>query len=271
MKVLVSIIVTTKNSVYTIDDFLKSIKKQTFKNIEIILVDNSSSDSTVEITKKYTKKVFIKGPERSAQRNYGVSKSIGDFVLILDSDMVLTKDVVKECAELALIDKKIGGIIIPEKSFGSNFWAKVKAFEREINEGEGYFEAARFFPKKVFQEFQGYDENLTGPEDWDLPQRISKKYKISRIKSYILHNEGKTSVINLMKKKYYYGLSADKYLSKQKMSPISSKTLYFLRPAFYRNWKKLLSCPTLTLAMILMLTLEMIGGGWGYLIGKFRK
>lgn len=271
MKAKVSVIVTTKNSANTVEDFLKSIKNQTYKNIEIILVDNNSTDKTVDITKKYTKNIFIKGPERSAQRNFGVSCAKGNFVLILDSDMVLTEDVVKECVELMDRDTSVGGIIVPEKSFGSNFWAKVKAFEREINEGESYFEAARFFPKKIFLEFKGYDENLTGPEDWDLPQRILKKYKISRIKSYILHNEGKASLINLMKKKYYYGLSVHRYLSKQKISPISSKTVYLLRIAYYKNWKKLISNPVLTLGMILMLTLEMIGGSSGYLIGKFKR
>lgn len=269
MKILVSAVITTKNSGKTLEALLKSIKKQTFKNIEIILVDNNSSDDTVNIAQLYTKKVFQKGPERSAQRNYAAQQSIGDFVFILDSDMVLTPNVVKECVE-AVEKGDFGGLVVPEKSFGENFWARVKAWEREINEGESYFEAARFFPKKIFTEFKGYDENLTGPEDWDLPQRISKKYKIGRIKSYILHNEGKTSIINLMKKKYYYGLSANKYLTKQGGSIFNAKTVYFLRSAFYKNWLKLILHPVLTVAMFVMLTLEMVGGGWGYLVGKFR-
>lgn len=270
MKSKVSIIITTKNSSKTLEALLKSIKEQSYyQNIEFIVVDNNSSDYTVKIAKKYTKKVFQKGPERSSQRNYGVLKSIGDFILILDADMVLTKRVVEECVKM-INSSQYGGIIIPEKSFGENFWAKVKAWEREINEGEGYFEAARFFPKKIIEEFKGYEEDLTGPEDWDLPQKISKKYKIGRIKSYILHNEGKTSIINLMKKKYYYGLSADRYLKKQNLSPFTAKTVYFLRPAFYKNWLKLISHPILTLAMFLMLTLETLGGGVGYLIGKFK-
>lgn len=270
MKSKVSIIITTKNSSKTLIALLKSIKEQSYyQNVEIIVVDNNSSDNTVKIAKKYTKKVFQKGPERSAQRNYGVMKSIGEFLLILDSDMVLTKRVVEECVEM-INSSQYGGIIIPEKSFGKNFWARVKAWEREINEGENYFEAARFFPKKIFKEFKGYDEGLTGPEDWDLPQRISKKYKIGRIKSYILHDEGKTSVINLMKKKYYYGLSANKYLTNQNLSPFSAKTIYLLRKAFYKNWLKLISHPVLTLAMFLMLTLETLGGGVGYLLGKFK-
>ncbi len=271
MKSKVSIIITTKNSDKTLEALLKSIKEQSYnQNVEIIVIDNYSLDNTIEIANKYTKKVFQKGPERSVQRNYGVLKSTGDFILILDVDMVLTKKVVEECVKIINVEP-CGALVIPEKSFGKNFWSRVKAWEREINEGEDYFEAARFFPKKVFLEFDGYDENLTGPEDWDLPQRISKKYKIGRIKSYIFHNEGKTSIINLMKKKYYYGLSVNKYLIKQNLSPFTTKTIYLLRPAFYKNWYKLVFHPVLTAAMFFMLMMELFGGGLGYLVGKFKQ
>lgn len=271
MKPLVSIIITTKNSARTIKQLLESIKKQTYKGIEVILVDNQSSDNTINIARKYTKSIFQKGPERSAQRNFGAKHSRGSFLFFLDSDMVLTEDVVSQCVELAQRSSRLGAIIIPEKSFGSGFWTKAKIFEREINAGEEYFEAARFFPKKVFTELHGYDELLTGPEDWDLPQKISRKYKISRIRSFILHNEGRHTLLGLAKKKYYYGLSAHKYLENQQISIINQRMIYLLRPAFYRNWQKLLLHPITTFAMLIMLTAETIGGAWGYLVGRFRK
>ncbi len=267
---LISIIITTKNSASTLEKLLQSIKEQQYKYYEIIVVDNNSTDDTKKIARKFTRQVFNKGPERSVQRNYGVEKSSGNYLLILDSDMVLTPDVLEDCVNTVSDKhhKRIGEIIIPEKSFGLGFWAKTKAFEREINEGERYFEAARFFPKDIFEEFSGYDVNLTGPEDWDLPQRIAKKYKVARIKSLILHNEGRPTLIKLAKRKYYYGLSVDKYLKKQKMSVINPRTIYFLRPAFYKNWKKLLKHPILSVGTIIMLVVESIGGGWGYIQGK---
>jgi len=57
---LVSIVITTKNEEKNIENCLKSIVNQTYKNIEIIVVDNNSSDSTKEISLKYTDKVFDK-------------------------------------------------------------------------------------------------------------------------------------------------------------------------------------------------------------------
>jgi glycosyltransferase involved in cell wall biosynthesis len=86
---MVSVVVPTCNSAKTLDICLKSVKEQTYPNIEIILVDNSSIDNTREIAEKYGK-VFIKGPERSAQRNFGARQSNGEylFFLILISNLL---------------------------------------------------------------------------------------------------------------------------------------------------------------------------------------
>lgn len=81
----------------------------------------------------------------------------------------------------------------------------------------------------------GYDESITGPEDWDLPLRIRKKFKIGRINSFILHNEGNLSLLNLMKKKYYYAQKISRYLRKHPISTTREQILYLLRPSFYRE------------------------------------
>jgi len=63
---LVSVIITTKNEEKHIENLLQSIKRKTYKNIEIILVDNYSTDKTIEIARKYTDKIYLKGLERSS-------------------------------------------------------------------------------------------------------------------------------------------------------------------------------------------------------------
>lgn len=267
---LVSVIITTRNSAPTLEALLKSIKNQSYQQTEVIVVDNSSRDETCKIAKKYTDKVFDKGPERSAQRNFGATKARGGFLLFLDSDMVLSKDVVRECV-MVMKNGNYGGLIIPEKSFGEKFWAKVKTWERKLNEGETYFEASRLFSKKVFNTIGGYDENLTGPEDWDFHQRVAKKFAIKRIKSYILHNEWETTLKTLIQKKYYYGLSAHRYLEKQSIPVLSPTTIYFLRPSFYKNWKKAISHPLLSFSMLIMLIFESFAGGLGYIVGRLKN
>ena len=69
---LVSVVITTRNEEKNIENCLMSIQEQTYKHIEIIVIDNNSSDKTKELSKQYTNKVFNQGPERSAQRNYGM-------------------------------------------------------------------------------------------------------------------------------------------------------------------------------------------------------
>lgn len=272
-KPLISIVITTKNEEKVLDTLLKSIKNQTYSYIETILVDNHSTDFTLKIAKRYDLAIFQFGPERSAQRNFGAKMSKGEYLLFLDADMSLNSNVVNDCIQVALTEKNVG-VVIPEKSIAINFWGRVKAFERSFysEKGDSITDAARFFSKKIFNNIGGYDENISGPEDWDLPDRIREAgFKIGRSKEIIYHHEQGISLIKLFSKKLYYGLNAHKYLSKHGIPIISPKTIYFLRPLFYKNWKKLISHPILTLAMILMLFVELFGGGLGYLIGRLRK
>lgn len=263
--VKISLVITTKNEQSVIDDLLQSIKKQSYRNYEIILVDNNSIDKTKEISSKYTKRIFNKGPERSSQRNYGVRVARGSYVLILDADMRLQKNVLRECIQKMEKDKSFGALVIPEKSFGQGFWVKFKIFEREFYEGEENIEAARFFKKDVFNKFGGYDTSITGPEDWDLPLRMRKSgIKIGRIKSYIMHNERNFSPWKSAKKKFYYASHAKIYLTRHKEMALSQGNLLF-RPVFFKKWKKLVSNPSLALGLFVMRFIEMVGAAFGVL------
>ncbi|MBI3485898.1 glycosyltransferase [Candidatus Daviesbacteria bacterium] len=96
---LVSVIIATKNEEKNIERCLKSIKKQNYiGNIEVIVVDNYSADQTIKIAKKYTRNVFLFGPERSAQRNLGAKKARGEWLLFLDADMEASANLISECS-----------------------------------------------------------------------------------------------------------------------------------------------------------------------------
>lgn len=272
-KDLVSLIITTKNEDAVIENLLKSILNQTYQNIEIVLVDNHSSDQTLNIVRKYKQvKVYQKGPERSAQRNFGASKAKGDFLFFLDADMELTPKVVEDCVE-EIYQEEAEGIVVPEESKWTNFWGEVKAYERSFysEKGDPVTDAARFFSKEIFNKVGGYDETITGPEDWDLPDRVRESgFKTGRSTEKIYHHEQQISLLTLFKKKFYYGLNAHKYLSKHNIPVFSPKTIYFLRPLFYKNWTKLVAHPRLALAMTWMLFVESVGGGLGYVVGRIR-
>ncbi len=132
---LVSVIIPTYDSEKTIDPCLKSIKNQSYKNIEIIVVDRFSNDRTVEIASRYGARVYQLDCERTMAKNFGLRNAKGKYVLFIDSDMELSKGVVEECVELAEKDDKIGGIVIPERSVGDSFWVRVRDFERSFYAG----------------------------------------------------------------------------------------------------------------------------------------
>ena len=267
---LVSIIITTKNEAGVIENLFVSIQKQSFRHIETVLVDNYSTDRTREIARKYTKRIYTKGPERSSQRNFGALKARGGYIFFLDADMTLEENVVSECVK-RVDEKNIAGVIVPEISFGTGFWANVKAFERSFYIGDEKIEAARFFIKTIFSSVGGFDEEITGPEDWELSDRIRKRFGISRIRSHILHNEGSLRFGELMRKKYYYGKKTPVYLRKVKKTDVfSAKTIFFLRTSFYKKPIRILSHPVLFCAMILMLTSELIAGIFGVIAGSFN-
>ncbi len=267
---LVSVIVTTRNNHETLDACLRSIAAQAYSPIELIVVDNNSTDDTKDIAKRYTPHVFNKGPERSVQRNYAFTKAGGDFVLIVDSDMELEPNVVASCVLVALSDPAIGGVIVPEESFGEGFWAQCKRLERSFYVGQDAIEAARFFSREAFEKAGGYSEEMTGGEDWDLSRRVGSSGRIGRATDYIRHNEGRLYFGKTARKMYYYAQHAVEYFAKNPSSsaftdqsgPLQRYKLFFSRP------DKLLRNPIVGAGMLILKTTEYASGGLGYYRAK---
>ncbi len=268
---MISVIVPTKNSAGTLKTCLTSARNQSYKNVELIVVDNGSTDQTISIANKYADKVFDKGPERSAQRNYGVANSSGEYVLIIDSDMELTHKVLEECVIQLNSHGSIHALIISEESVGTGFWSKCKRLERSFYAGVDWMEAARCFRKSTFDDFFGYDEENTGTEDYDLPQRIEFKLgrnAIARITPMIIHHEGYISLLFSCRKKFYYARRLDVYKTKSENSaqfkkqsnPLYRYLLFFKQPI------KLFRKPIIGLGMLFMKTSEFLFGFSGYIL-----
>ena len=272
-KPFVTIVIPTYNSSATLEPLLRSIQEQTCENLELIIVDNYSTDNTFEIAQRYTSKVFCQGPERSAQRNRGAKEATGTYLLFLDSDMQLTTRVVEDVVNAFRSNSEKKALIIPEESFGEGFWAACKKLERSFYVGVPWMEAARAFRIDSFREIGGYDENNTGTEDYDLPHRIEEAYgetSIGRSERFILHNEGRISFIRSCKKKFYYARKLDVYAGKsanKKKFILQANPLkrYFL---FFRKPTQLFKYPFLVFGMLFMKSCEMISGFIGYILRK---
>ena len=274
---LVSIIIPTYNSSKTIWECLKSIKEQSYENIEIIVVDNNSKDDTKEIAKKYTDKVFNKWPERTAQKNYWIEKAKWKYVFFVDSDMELTEKVVKKCVELFENNKNIWWICIPEHSVWNWFFVKIRDFERGFYDGTSV-ESARFFLLEDVKKIWWFEEDLIFFEESLLPQKIEAKLWKSckyRITEYINHNEWNINLLNWLKKKFYYWKSLDDYKKKVKeiwieeiwewqMWVINRYMIFLKDKRFYKR-------PLLAIWVLVLKTLEFGSWGWGLVFSKFKK
>jgi glycosyltransferase involved in cell wall biosynthesis len=254
---LVSVIVTTRNSERTLEACLASIREQTYPNVELITVDNGSSDLTQEIAERFSDAVLQKGPERSAQRNYGVEKSHGNYLLFIDSDMVLEPGVVSDGID-ALSDPAVRAVIIPEESFGEGFWAQCKVLERHCYVGEDNVESARMYRRQDFLDVGGFDLELTGPEDWDLTGRIAGRSVRPRTASIIHHDEGRISLRGNFVKRRYYAPGYLGYLVKHRNGALAQGNALF-RPAFLRHWRDLAREPAVALGMFVLKFVEFLG------------
>lgn len=247
---LVSVIIPTKNEEHNILRCLKSVKRQNYEGkIEILLVDNHSSDKTVEVAKPYVSKVFIQGLERSSQRNIGAKKAKGKWLLFLDADMELSETVVKECVELSnnrLVDPIIA---ITEKGVGHTFWGKALALERVAYAYTFWLQAARFFPRKYFLKYGGYDEALIAGEDWDITERLRGEGlpNLYTKRSLITHHESDMPLLKLLEKEMFYIKHIDKYAQKHPLAFSYQGSLLYRMFLWTRHWSELIRHPILTI------------------------
>ncbi len=251
-KTKISLIITTYKNEETIEKCLKSIKKQNFKDFELIVVDENSTDNTAKIARKYADIVIIGGKERCQKRNIGANKSKADYLFFIDSDMELSPGLLDEINGL-LEHKTL--IMIPEVSFGKGYWAKCKAFERSFYVGGDLSQGVRIYPKRIFLDVKGFDEKVLGAEDLDLFNRIKKTYKSIKIlesKNYLLHNEGHLNYFQIIKRMKFYSKSFKEYKSRH--PEVFKKQTSPLR--YIRNLSQLITHPVLAFGFILIKTGE---------------
>jgi len=113
---LVSINLLTWNGEKYIEDCLNSVFNQTYSNLEILVIDNNSTDKTVDYLKKLLNKSNLKiifnkkNIGFSAGHNQGIKQSKGDFILCLNQDVVLKNDFIQNIVEIFRQDKKIASV-----------------------------------------------------------------------------------------------------------------------------------------------------------------
>jgi glycosyltransferase involved in cell wall biosynthesis len=266
---LVSVIVPTKNSSKTLASCLESIKKQKYKNVEIIVVDNHSTDNTLEIARLYTDAVYTYSPERSSQINYGATMSSGKYIYRVDSDFVLAPEIIDEAVDEAESNNYTAILIHNTSDPTVSFWAKVRKFERDMYGYDDLNVAVRFIAKDAFLSEGGFDARLVYGEDYDLHNRIAKKYKIGRINAKEIHLGEYKSILDIIKINYYYGKTAGLFLKKNRIRGLKQASPF--RMVYLKNYRQFLTHPVLAAGFIVYQTVRYSSGALGLLANKVKN
>jgi len=263
-KPLISVIIPTKNSEATIKKCLESIKGQTYRNIEIIVVDNHSTDKTRKIALKYADKTLLQGGGMGVQVNKGVDAAEGEYIAYFDCDMYLSERVIEEC--LAKAEKGYDAIIIPEKCVENSFLAKCRNIEKGIYEGELDIEAARFYKKAAFKKVGGIDERLKGFRDYDVYQKVKMAgYHVVRISDSVITHDVSPNLKEILVKR---ALRAETFYTYFKNHPNHSKSILFRKALVVSFGKVILANPLHGIGLYLLKFFEYMASGLG-LIGSF--
>jgi glycosyltransferase involved in cell wall biosynthesis len=207
---LVSVIIPCYNQGHYLPAAIESVLRQTYTILEIIVVDDGSTDNTKKVAVSYDKVIYVYQNNRglSASRNTGVRTSKGAYLLFLDADDWLYPDAIKISVSYLLQNKTCAFVSgAHDKIFEENNFVEEK--KREMISGynnllQGNYIAmiaAVLFQRWVFDEFL-FDVKLKSCEDYDLYLKISRKYTIihhtEKIAVYRIHSSNMSSNIPLM-------------------------------------------------------------------------
>lgn len=246
-----SVVITTRNEAANIAACVRSFGSELKSGAaEVIVVDNGSTDETREIATANGAAVYECGPERCAQRNFGWRRARGEWVLILDADMIVPPETVAEILEKTA-DAQTAACWIPEVRTGTGFRVKARNFERSFYDGT-CIDALRLFRKDVLERTGGYDENLLpGGEDWELDIRIlALGVKCAVLSHHLIHNERQLTLRRMLQKKAYYTAGIAAYRQKWAEHPAVRKQfspIYRFFGVFVEDgkWRKIVRHPIL--------------------------
>lgn len=260
----VTVVVPTRNNIRTIEACLRSVVEQSHPDVELIVVDNHSTDGTPQVAERLADRVITAGPERSAQRNTGIEAARGEWVLWLDSDMILPPRTIALALETARATGATG-IALPERTIGEGFWTACRALERECYLDDPWLHNPRLVRREYLLGEGAFHTDMSGPEDADLRMKMRATGAGIELAPIIVdHDEGRLTVRDVMSKRYYYGRSIPDFAQEHE-GAVGAQGKAVLR-SYVRNHRRLLQDPVHAAGMVALRAME----AGGYALGARR-
>ena len=212
----ISIIIPVYNSSLTLKECLEAIFNSNFKNFEVIVISDNSTDNSVGIAKQYQCKIIElsenKGP--AFARNEGAKISEGDILLFVDSDVIIKKDALNYLSEKFLQNEidAIQGIYSHEPTYKSivtqyqmsyncyYIWPENKKYASTLST------CCFAIRKKIFLNLKGFNVNFkrASAEDEEFGYfLIDKGYKILILRELNVEHRVNYNLKHFIKKKFY--------------------------------------------------------------------
>lgn len=203
-----SIIIPTYNREKTIEKAISSCLNQSFQDFEVIVIDDCSTDSTVNIVDKIDDsrvKLFKnrENSERCISRNNGIHHSTGKYICFLDSDDWFLDNHLQIFHEFINANDEPVGLLFTNSVIENEQGERTDKIVPKFDESNKYGYLLKYTPNparvcvhhSILNEFQ-FDPRIPGMEDLDLWLRISSKYKVFHIEEitnvYYVHSESYT-------------------------------------------------------------------------------
>lgn len=171
---LVSVIMAAYNAEDHIGQALDSVLAQDWRPLEVVVVDDGSTDGTAEIVRRHPSVVYVRqdnqGP--SAARNAAVAHSAGEFVANLDSDDLVPRTRVTAQVTYLLAHPEVGAVFGRQEWMNAPDWM---ARDSVYGDVDGIPLSSVMFRRSVFLELGGYDPSFVHGEDMDLLMRMRER------------------------------------------------------------------------------------------------
>ncbi len=254
---LVSVVIPVYNRASLIVDALNSVLAQTYRPLEIIVVDDGSTDRTPDVVQHWIETVctnkkaimarLIRQEKKggNAARNRGIKESMGEFVAFLDSDDIwLPRKLEKQIPHFS--DPEIGAVycglqqvdlatgkvwpVCPRKY--PSGWLLRQLLIKDVTAPTSTF----VIRKEVFSKVGTFDERLLARQDWDMWIRIAAVYKIGVVPEVLVHYRhhlGERTASNPEKEIRAYHIIRGKYQSLLSQQPLRIRQA--ARASFYKR------------------------------------
>ncbi len=194
----VSVIIPTYNRAHLIERSVKSVLNQTYKNLEVIVVDDGSKDNTEEIIKSINddRIIYYKQENGGAAkaRNTGVNLATADYIAFHDSDDCWREDKLEKQMKYFLENPYFGMVYCDYKMHrldGSTYcvpsdFSMIGELEGDmfltilVNNAIGT--PTMVLKKEIFEEVSGFDNSLHCLEDWDFALKVAEYYYIGYVR-----------------------------------------------------------------------------------------